>query len=76
MTKHQFQNFDQTLPTDVPVGYFAFTVGAPRKGEGLSKQLVVTEDHHKLPGGKRKRSAVVHDLMADVNSWKRPTKKH
>ena len=42
--------------------------------------MVVTEDedvvHHKLPGGKRKRSAVVHDLMADVNSGKRPAKKH
>ena len=73
MTKHHFQNFDQTLPTDV-------TGGAPRKGESLSKQLVVTEDedvvHHKLFGGKRKRSAVVHDLMADVNSGKRPAKKH
>ena len=38
---------------------FAFTGGAPRKGESLSKQLVVTEDedvvHHKLFGGKRKR---------------------
>ena len=71
MIKNQFQNFDQTLPTDVPV---------PRKGESLSKQLVVTEDedvvHHKLFGGKRKRSAVVHDLMADVNSGKRPAKKH
>ena len=59
---------------------FAFTGGAPRKGESLSKQLVVTEDedvvHHKLFGGKRKRSAVVHDLMADVNSVKRPAKKH
>ena len=59
---------------------FAFTGGAPRKGESLSKQLVVTEDkdvvHHKLFGGKRKRSAVVHDLMADVNSGKRPAKKH
>ena len=80
MTKHQFQNFDQTLPTDVPVGYFSFTVGAPRKGEGLSKQLVVTEDedvvHHKLPGGERKRSAVVHDLMDNVSSGKRPAKKH
>ena len=42
--------------------------------------MVVTEDedvvHHKLFGGKRKRSAVVHDLMADVNSGKRPAKKH
>ena len=59
---------------------FAFTAGAPRKGKGLSKQLVVTEDmdvnHHKLRGGKRKRSAVVHNLMADVNSGKRPAKKH
>jgi len=59
---------------------FAFTGGAPRKGEGLSKQLVVTEDedvvYHKLPGGKRKRTTVVHDLMAAVNSGKRPAKKH
>ena len=49
-------------------------------GEGLSKQLVVTEDedvnHHTLRGGKRKRSAVVHYLMADVNSGKQPAKKH
>ena len=53
---------------------------APREGEGLSKQLVVTEDedvvYHKLPGGKRKRTTVVHDLMAAVNSGKRPAKKH
>ena len=59
---------------------FAFTGGAPRKGESLSKQLVVTEDedvvHHKLPGGERKRSAVVHDLMDNVSSGKRPAKKH
>ena len=59
---------------------FAFTGGAPRKGESLSKQLVVTEDedvvYHKLPGGKRKRTTVVHDLMAAVNSGKRPAKKH
>ena len=83
LTKHQFQNFDQTLPTAVAVDFFipfAFTGGASRKGEGLSKQLVVTEDedvvYHKLPGGKRKRTTVVHDLMAAVNSGKRPAKKH
>ena len=56
-------NFDQTLPSD----------------GGLSKQLVVAKDedvvHHKLPGGKRKRS-VVHDLMIAVNSGKQPAKKH
>ena len=42
--------------------------------------MVVTEDeevvYHKLPGGKRKRTTVVHDLMAAVNSGKRPAKKH
>ena len=76
-------NLNQTSVSKFPVDYFdtfCLTGGAPRKGEGLSKQLVVTEDedvvHHKLFGGKRKRSAVVHDLMADVNSGKRPAKKH
>ena len=41
--------------------------------------MVVTEDedvvYHKLPGGKRKRTTVVHDLMAAVNSGKRTTSK-
>jgi hypothetical protein len=40
---------------------FAFTGGAPRKGESLSKQLVVKEDedvvHHKLPGGEEEISS-------------------
>ena len=83
LTKHQFQNCDQTLPTAVAVDFF-YTFCLYRRSTkergGLSKQLVVTEDedvvYHKLPGGKRKRTTVVHDLMAAVNSGKRPAKKH
>ena len=54
--------------------------GAPRKGAQLSRQLVVTDQSDavffRLPGAKKKRTTVVHDLMASVKAVKGASKKH
>ena len=54
--------------------------GAPRKENGLTRQLVVGEEedvvYYKLPGAKKKQKKNKHDIMDAVDNVRGAEKKH
>ena len=54
--------------------------GRPRKGQLLSKQLVVSEESesvfHKLPGAKKVKKKQLHSIMEAVRKNRGAGKKH
>ena len=54
--------------------------GAPRKENGLTRQLVVGEEedvvYYKLPGAKKKQKKNKHDIMDAVDNVREAEKKH